>query len=257
MAIVYRVKNTINGKLYIGYTSYTLAHRKNGHTQALNKGTDTKFYRAVRKYGKSAFKWKVLATGEPEDMLKLERKLIKEYDCIKNGYNTVKGGERGNLGFKWNSKQKKRASKAQTKRFSDRYERKRTAKANRQWIQDNPDKQAAIIEKRNAVLRTDEYRKSAADKQRAFCRNNPDAVRRLARKRSKQFKENPNISIQISRSLGGKAIKVYDVNTNKRVGRYETLASLCRELSLNPGNVKHVIAGKRNHTGGYTFKYAS
>lgn len=256
MAIVYRVKNTTNGKLYIGYTSRTLSYRKNGHTQALNKGVDTKFYRAVRKYGKSAFKWKVLATGEPKEMLKLERKLIKEYDCIKSGYNTVRGGEQGNLGYRWNSKQKKRAAKAQKERFSDKYERQRIAKATKKWIKENPDAHAAVVEKRNAVLRTTEYRKSAAAKQREYAENNTDKMKQRGERHSRFYADNPDLAVMVSRKLGGRPIEVFSYDTKKFIKRFSTQHEAARNLSVGVGNVHAVLSGKRNHTGGYVFKYA-
>ena len=49
-----------NNKSYIGYTSLSISKRLNKHIQNAQSGHDTKFYRAIRKYGISQIKSNVL-----------------------------------------------------------------------------------------------------------------------------------------------------------------------------------------------------
>ena len=67
--IVYKITNKVNGKVYIGQTSETLQKRFSRHMgyQALEH--DTKFYRAVRKYGKDSFTIEQIDTAKTQKEL--------------------------------------------------------------------------------------------------------------------------------------------------------------------------------------------
>jgi hypothetical protein len=61
-------------------------------------GIDTKFYRAIRKYGIDNIKSKELeVTHSQEEAKEREKYYIKEYDTFKNGYNMTLGGDGGDV----------------------------------------------------------------------------------------------------------------------------------------------------------------
>lgn len=85
-----------NNKSYIGYTSLSISKRLNKHIQNAQSGHDTKFYRAIRKYGISQIKSNVLCECiSREEALEKEKFYISSYDTFKNGYNMTLGGEGG------------------------------------------------------------------------------------------------------------------------------------------------------------------
>ena len=87
--IVYKITNKVNGKVYIGQTSETLQKRFSRHMgyQALEH--DTKFYRAVRKYGKDNFTIEQIDTAKTQKELdEKEVKWIKYYNSVEEGYNS-------------------------------------------------------------------------------------------------------------------------------------------------------------------------
>jgi group I intron endonuclease len=91
--IVYRAKNKINNKSYIGITTKSLEHRKITHQKAA-KYNNRKFYTALNKYGFDNFEWSVL--DECSDMTELENKeqyYIEKYNSFNDGYNLTSGGE--------------------------------------------------------------------------------------------------------------------------------------------------------------------
>jgi len=56
MGIVYKVKNKINDKIYIGITTKSLNKRKNQHEYvAFNRNSKYLFHKALRKYGADNF----------------------------------------------------------------------------------------------------------------------------------------------------------------------------------------------------------
>lgn len=96
---VYKHKNNINGKVYIGITSTSLEKRfgKNG----ANYRKNTFFYRAIEKYGWDAFSHEIIADGMSlEDAAKTEVALISKYNSTNPqfGYNISDGGESGHSG---------------------------------------------------------------------------------------------------------------------------------------------------------------
>ena len=103
---IYRATNTINNKVYIGFTAHW-PHRINGHNYDRRYGnTDKAFYNAIKKYGWDAFEWDAIYQSRDfEHTLKvMEPHFITEYrswvgfeDC--SGYNTTLGGE-GTRGWK-------------------------------------------------------------------------------------------------------------------------------------------------------------
>ena len=84
-----------NGKKYIGLTGCSLYERagKDGINYC-NYGWKTKFSNAIKKYGFNFFTAEILVDNLTlEEACELERKYIKEYDTVRNGYNTTWGGE--------------------------------------------------------------------------------------------------------------------------------------------------------------------
>lgn len=88
--IVYKITNKINGKVYIGQTSRTLKARWEQHIRNTNKGTKTKFYNALRKYGADNFTVETLCRAySNEELNDLEIYYIHKYDSIRTGYNMI------------------------------------------------------------------------------------------------------------------------------------------------------------------------
>jgi len=92
MAYIYKITNTVNGKLYIGQTVKNIEVRFKEHVNA-SKNTNYKLYKAMRKYGTDNFIIKVLQECPKEQLNELEIYWIDKLDTIKNGYNLTKGGQ--------------------------------------------------------------------------------------------------------------------------------------------------------------------
>lgn len=87
--IVYKITCKINGKIYVGQTSETLKQRFKRHMGYQKDEHDTKFYRAVRKYGIENFYIEQIDTANNQEELD-EKELywINKLDSLKSGYNT-------------------------------------------------------------------------------------------------------------------------------------------------------------------------
>lgn len=109
IGIIYKAKNKVNSKEYVGQTIQTLNNRqKQGYG-------DTKFGRAIKKYGKENFEYTILWELEADDKLELIHNLniLEEIEIgIRNltdrddGYNTKMGGFNGSFKHTEEAKQK-------------------------------------------------------------------------------------------------------------------------------------------------------
>jgi len=88
----YKVTNTKNNKIYIGYTGKLHpSERWKEHRGAARRGVGYLFYDAIRKYGENAFVFEVIAgyKGQIKEVEKIECELIRQYQSAHNqwGYN--------------------------------------------------------------------------------------------------------------------------------------------------------------------------
>ena len=91
---LYKITNNLNGKVYIGKTYIGVEKRWIKHLQdafRIDRKIDTKFYRALRKYGKDSFTIEILGSYEQGILEKEEIKAINKFDSYNNGYNSTLG----------------------------------------------------------------------------------------------------------------------------------------------------------------------
>jgi group I intron endonuclease len=125
MAIVYRIKNKINGKSYIGMTVRSFEERYNGHLSSARQGSKFRFHSAIRKYGVDSWEHEILEESDDIAYIrKREEEYIEEYKTIfpKYGYNAKPGGCGGWIVFpenydKWVNKVKERTIGEKNPRF--------------------------------------------------------------------------------------------------------------------------------------------
>lgn len=89
--IIYKITNNTNGKSYIGQTSESLQRRFARHMGYQKDQNDTKFYRAVRKYGVENFSIEGIDCAKTQEELdEKEIYWIDRLDTYYNGYNSKK-----------------------------------------------------------------------------------------------------------------------------------------------------------------------
>lgn len=97
--IIYKITCTKNNKVYIGQTIRSMESRFERHLREAEESKSPKihFQRAIKKYGRDAFKIeKIDEADNQEELNEKEKYWIKFYDSIKTGYNTAEGGQGGN-----------------------------------------------------------------------------------------------------------------------------------------------------------------
>ena len=97
----YKITNTVNGLVYIGITSKSVEDRWRLHKNWARWKKPYSLHAAIKEFGDSSFVVEHIASAKTfEDLLALEKQLIKQHNSlVPNGYNRTSGGQ-GVLGYK-------------------------------------------------------------------------------------------------------------------------------------------------------------
>lgn len=97
MGFVYKITNSINGKMYIGQTSRDIFVRWKEHIRdSSDKPSSVYFsllHRAIRKYGADAFEVECVEECDDSVLDQREQYWIKKLKTRENGYNITRGGQ--------------------------------------------------------------------------------------------------------------------------------------------------------------------
>jgi group I intron endonuclease len=95
--IIYKHTCVTSGKSYIGKTVKTMMERWWEHCSDAKYHPKRKFFAALNKYGKDNWEHEILfECDDPKILADKEIEYIKEYDSVKNGYNTMSDKSRIN-----------------------------------------------------------------------------------------------------------------------------------------------------------------
>ena len=94
MGYIYKITNTINNKVNIGKTIFSIEERWKRHQNNYKK-LSTKFYNAIKKYGIENFSIEELEECSNDLLNEREQFWIKSYNSYEKGYNSTRGGDGG------------------------------------------------------------------------------------------------------------------------------------------------------------------
>lgn len=88
MAVIYKITNLVNGKIYIGETTRTLAIRWKQHLSRVKENRTEHLYLAMKKYGVDKFTVEEIETCDDDCRFERETFYINKYNSLEpNGYN--------------------------------------------------------------------------------------------------------------------------------------------------------------------------
>lgn len=233
MHTVYKITNTKNSKIYIGYTGQTIEQRWRRHCRDAFSGKyDYKFVRAIKKYGPESFIIETLEIVESKDAgLSRERELIKEYNSRELGYNTHEGGKGGHTG----AYHKVGRSGAANHMYGKHH------------TEESKAKQRASLK---AWHETEEGQRYSELKRIQFKLNNPgkNKTAETRAKMSENRKGKPNY----------KSRTVYALTTPKGELKIERgLAHIVETYNLNRSCLVDTLHGRQSNHRGYKIRYAA
>ena len=93
MGFIYKLKNNINNKIYIGCTTTPLSKRLSLHIKRSKNNKNNKLYNSIRKYSIDNFTMELIEECDDDIIFEREKYYIKLFDSYDNGLNSTFGGE--------------------------------------------------------------------------------------------------------------------------------------------------------------------
>jgi group I intron endonuclease len=173
MAYIYRIKNKITKKSYIGESKKKdvnwrwSEHKKNIKN---NKGCPA-LRDAVIKYGIENFEFSVIIVCFDDDRFIYEKEYIKKYNTVvPNGYNITKGGEGGGFQGKKHTEQVKADIRNKSKqKYIDNPELRKQISERNKIIMKNPEIKEKI---KNGLLNSEKWKKAKEENRAGNYKNN-------------------------------------------------------------------------------------
>ena len=245
---IYKVVNSKNGKIYIGFDSNwpnrKKRHLKDSYSENSRAYNDT-FHKSIRKYGKDFFDWQVIyQSKDGEHCLKLmETYFIQEYNSYvnytnSNGYNMTLGGE-GTLGLKKSKDSKLKTSISCGKIFKVWHK-------NGQLIEDKHIKN--FCSKNH--IDYDYFKLIVSKKKFSYRGYYPYDGEKSFEEVLNKYQEKIKKSMQI---MGEKHSKTYTlISPENKLITFTNLAKFARDNNLNPQSLKQVAMGRLKSNKGWT-----
>lgn len=249
---VYKITNSVNGKVYIGITTKSVRSRWKAHLcNAFVKNVNYYLYKAMRKYGKEAFSIETIHEAESlVDLLEAEKRFITECNsyATANGYNQTLGGE-GVFGLKWkpealeNMRMRVKAwlsvpenHPMYGKKHSDESRRKMSESArNRPQVSEETRLKLSIV---NTGRKMPKDAIERARQKRLGVKRTPEQIERirLGRKSGKVPRKSRGNS---------KHSTEYILNAISRVKAGEKQAHVAKDMGLDQSYLSQLLSGKR------------
>ena len=224
---IYKIENSINGKVYVG-SSFNILKRWESHRRSLlkNEHHSVKLQRAYRKHGLDIFKFEIIEESSKQELIEKEQYYIDSFNSFNKGYNCSPIA--GNCSGREVSKKTR--------------EKMRISATGRKMS-------ASAIEKMKNKIVSEETRKKMSQSRKGlntWRKNKKHSDLTIQKmKISKSGKNNPNyISTPIIQ---------YDINWIL-VKQWDDLLSL-RQAGFNSKNISAVCRGKRKTACGFFWKF--
>ena len=266
---IYKVKNIIENKIYIGQ-SKDLEKRKRSFFNFETKRYGGRLIDIKRQeYNKSEFwEYNILTTCNKDDLNKLEQFFIKQYNSnkFKNGYN-ISGGGKGNCGIKLSNETKMKISlKLKGRKFTNEHKIKMCGPRN-------------LPKRKNGkvILSLDVFngnvKKYSSITEACDLNNyeNPSAITSACRGRQKTYKgliwfyyndyKDRNLRLKkinnvILKLKKSNIIVQIDKNTNKIINEFNSISDIVKYFNFkNSTNISNTCRYIQNSAYGFIWRY--
>jgi len=257
--IIYKAINIFNNKIYIGQTKGKLSRRKWKHFQdAFVEKYNSKFHRAIRKYGKENFKWEILCECKTiQELNEKEIFYIKKYNSFsKNGYNLTTGGEN----FKRSEETRKKYSKIHKgKIISDEHRKKLSiALKGRKFTEEHRNNISISMKGRECTwLKGKKLSEETKRKMSLAQIGNKKGIGNKSRKGKSYTNDEKKRMSESCKGINSKIVCRYDMNGNY-IDEWNSIKDFLLHINKDPSSCSHISAvckGKRLSAYGYKWSY--
>jgi group I intron endonuclease len=260
--IIYKIKNKINEKIYIGQTKGSIQDRFNQHCN--NIPTDSAITAAIRKYGKENFQIEEIAKADNQEQLDvLEKTYIQLTNSLApNGYNLKTGGLEGS---RYSEESRKKMSNAKLGRTLSESTKQKMSETHKISLQDpdlrarrgerlkerfnsDPDLREKISNIRTQYWSNEENRQRASERAKA---NMTDDLKDKISSAVKASFQDDNVKNKIAAAIDRQKKPV----VRSDGAEFESVKSAAEASNTSGGAIIRQIKGRYKTAGGYTFTY--
>jgi len=252
---IYKITNTINGKIYIGQTVRSVTQRFKEH---FHPSSGSRYLaRSIKKYGKESFILTILETVQYDDkhqlidkLNELEIKYINENNSLcPNGYNGLAGGT-NTIGRAWSGKMSPQSVLIRAQKHKKSIicnETKQIWPSIKECAESFNTKPECI----HRVLRG--IRKHFRNL--SFSYFNSNSIKFSKEAKTKISKATKNRSKMVYKKLTEEQINRMKtpIICNETGIKYDSLTQAAKQLNLSISKISLVLKGKRKHHKGFTF----
>jgi group I intron endonuclease len=263
--IIYMVRNTVTGKIYIGQTHRSLEERWKAHCyDALYKESNNLFHSSILKHGIDSFEVEVLAKAfSQEELDQLEKHYIDTLSTMNpNGYNLKTGGQNG-CQFSEESKQKMASAKLGTT-VSEEVRAKMSESHKKFWT-NNEEASQQRSEQSKKAWQDPAYREKISQARTEYWSDPENRVRMT--KQAKEFTteeqkqkiseavkashERPEVKAKLDAFHDSRKKKVIDSNGVT----YESIKKAAEVVGCKASSIIRMLKGVYKTAGGLTWRY--
>lgn len=239
---VYKITNTVNGKIYVGQTKTSLTKRFTSHKcESKKERYTTELYKEMREYGSEKFKIEPLSeikTNTKEDLSSMLNVLERQYiSNLKPEYNVSPGGI-GHTGVHWTEERREK--------FKELMSGENNPNFGKEMSNETREKLSKSLKGR---VISEESRKKRSETMKGVPKSDETRMK-MKESASKRTNNLPSGKDHHS----SKSIEQYDKEGNL-LGTFESIHHAAKKLSVQPGGICMCCKGKLKTTGGFIFKY--
>ena len=233
MPYIYRIKNKIDGKCYIGTTKEQDVNTRWKHHLAPSSGCII-MRDAIHKYGVDNFIFEVLIICFEEDMYIYEREYIKKYNSVSpNGYNILEGGKGGGFVGKTHTEEERKRMSDRTKLlWKNEDYRNRVVSSIRKVKKTDTKNQEKEFEKKKKLEKAEEKRMKQIDeklkKEKAYWINN------------KGHKVDVKNHRKAMAECNGIKVQQYDLDNNL-INTFVSMAEASRQTAISSKTIRNSV----------------
>lgn len=263
MGYLYKIKNKITGKCYIGVTVQPDCQsrwRKHINSLKYKEGCPL-LKKSMKKHGVENFTFDILIICFDEDVVKYEKEYIKKYNSQQpNGYNILSGGQIGDgrVGYKHSPetiekiKEKGRQFREKNPHHFETYREKHK-------------KSSEHVDFSSCVKNSEKFKKAMAERKEQYANGTKKMSDEYKKKISEGLKKYFEKSAPESKCISEKHREIIRKALSKPVVQYTTdgvlvkeypsIAEADRTSTVKKSNIQNVLAGKTKTAGGFVWKY--
>ena len=250
---IYCFTNKINNKKYIGSTIKSPNIRKNQHlynARHESEKSDYPLYQAIRKYGEESFNFEILFSGEcsENELRKIEKNFILQYNSLSpNGYNQTLNTDHPLI----DESTIKKVSETKRNKAARVVEIDSSNNIINEWRSAKDCEEEIGIDCSRITDCCRGIRLTTCGRTFRWLNQKNEII--IPERKPHNYYKGIKGTTQISKT--SKKVAKIDLETNKILEIYPTIALASRENKCDASGISKVCKGLRNQTGGFKWKY--